>query len=505
MRHLIVCCDGTWNTQDQRHDGVLVPTNVVRLHHALADTDAAGNPQLKYYHPGVGSDGNWFEKLAGGGIGLGLTKNVMSGYRWLAANYRSGDKISLFGFSRGAYTARSLAGLVTSRGLLDLSGLRDDDEIWRRVEAAEGAYRKKLPRSRWATGWKFHAKVSIHFIGVWDTVGALGIPNDLALLELLDMFSDFEFHDTDISDAIENARHAVAIDEIRAPFAPTLWTGGANRATVKQVWFPGVHSDIGGGYREIGLSNGALKWMIDEAGAPDIGLAFKPGVVAQIEPDSQAVMHDSFQGAMKALKSRPRSLPQLVRSNAKIVHESVFQRQADPPIAAGSYRETVKLEVGQKQVLSVYAGEPWNDTRLYLVKGRRYRFTARGAWLDRSVVCGPGGANDGNFQLGELAYLAGSLLGMLEGPLRQLTGNDEVDIKFTRREEDLPWFSLVGAIANGRVIKGGKKIPHEKIGIGKGCEYVPKRSGYLHCFANDAWGFYGNNKGSVTLTVACLG
>lgn len=510
MRHLVVCCDGTWNTPDQRDDGVLVPTNVVRLHHALADVDDAGNPQLEYYHPGVGADGNWWEKLAGGGFGLGLTKNIMSAYRWLGAHYRHGDKISLFGFSRGAYTVRSLAGLITSRGLLDLSGLRNDDEVWRRVEAAEDAYRRQLPRNRWARGWKFHGsppghQLTIHFLGVWDTVGALGIPNDLAILNLIDRFSHFEFHDTDISPAIENARHAVAIDEKRAPFSPTLWTGGSRRSTVKQVWFPGVHCDVGGGYRETGLSDGALRWMIDEASDPAVGLGFQKAMVAQIDPVYGDVMHDSFRGAMKVLKSRPRSMPLLTRRNAKVVHESVFQRQADPPIVEGSYREPIELAIGARHTLSVYAGEPWNDTGIYLVKGRRYLFTARGQWLDRNVTCGPAGADDGKFQMGELAYLAGSALGALEDLWHKATGNEEADFKFTRREEDLPWFSLVGAIANGSVVRGGRKVAHETIPIGERCEYVPKRSGYLHCFANDAWGFYGNNKGSVALTVECQG
>jgi hypothetical protein len=509
MRNLIVCCDGTWNTPDQRHDGVPIPTNVVRLYHALADHDAAGNPQVAYYHPGVGSEGSWWDKVAGGGIGLGLTKNIMSAYRWLGAHYRAGDRICLFGFSRGAYTVRSLAGLITSCGLLDLARL-SDDEVWKRVEKAEDAYRDKTRRDRWAKNWKFHGtaprfEIPIHFIGVWDTVGALGIPNDLAILNLLDRFGRYEFHDTAISDRILNARHAVAVDEKRAPFTPTLWTGGARRATVKQVWFPGVHCDVGGGYRETGLSDGALRWMIDEASDPAIGIAFKPKMVAQVKPDFQDVLHDSFQGPMKALKSRPRSLPLLTRRSSSVVHDSVFQRQEDPPIVEGRYRETTLLSPGDARHVTVYAGDPWNATNLYLVKGKRYRFTAKGQWLDRNIACGPGGADDGKFHVGELAHLAGSLLGTAEGLWRKVTGNFEADLKFTRRREEFDWFQLVGAIGNGALDNRGRMQTHEAIGIGDGCTYSPKQSGYLYCYANDAWGFYDNNKGSVDLLVECLG
>lgn len=505
MRHLIVCCDGTWNTSDQRQDGIPNPTNVVRLHHALADEDADGNPQLKYYHPGVGSEGTWWEKAAGGGFGLGLTHNIMSAYRWLGGQYEEGDRISLFGFSRGAYTVRSLAGIIVGHGLLNLRGLKEP-EVWKRVAAAEQAYRDQKSNRNWAKGWAFHgtgapAQVQIHFLGVWDTVGALGIPNSLGILDLLDRFSNFEFHDTSIGPNVLNARHAVALDEKRTPFSPTLWTTGAQRSTVKQIWFPGVHCDVGGGYRETGLSDGALAWMMDEAAAPEIGLAFKPKMRVQVKPDHQGVLHDSFTGAMKALRSRPRSAPLLLPRNRRFLHESTLNRIIDPPITEGSYRPTYLLEVGQERSLSVYAGDPWNATGLWLEKGATYVFRATGEWMDRNIKCGPGGMDDGKFHLGELAQMAGTVLGKLEGAFRWLAGNDEADFKFTRRDEDIDWFRLVGAVANGKVLKGGRILPHEKIDIGEGCEYRIKASGYLYCYPNDAWGFYENNKGSVRLTI----
>ncbi|MBE9479759.1 MAG: DUF2235 domain-containing protein, partial [Chloroflexi bacterium] len=108
MRNLIVCCDGTWNTPDQKHNGVPVPTNVVRLYNAVVDMNPKKKIlQLKYYHPGVGTDGNWWQKVAGGTMAVGLSKNIMSAYKWLGVNYVPQDRIFLFGFSRGAYTVRS--------------------------------------------------------------------------------------------------------------------------------------------------------------------------------------------------------------------------------------------------------------------------------------------------------------------------------------------------------------------------------------------------------------
>jgi len=504
MRNLVICCDGTWNTPDQEHDGVATPTNVYRLSNAVESTAPDGTRQLCYYHPGVGSEGNWWQKMAGGGFGLGLTCSIMSAYKWLGTNYKAGDRIYLFGFSRGAYTVRSLAGMISKCGLVNLSD-KNPKAAWERVEKATDAYRKGHKRSRWAKGLPFHGtgnpkKVQVHFVGVWDTVGALGIPNDLAILNLLDEFTNLSFHDTQISDDILNARHAVAIDERRLPFSPTLWTGpGAKRSTVKQVWFAGVHSDVGGGYREIGLSNTALHWMMNEAGA--LGLAFHAGMAAQVTPDPGDVLHESFQGAVKGLKSRPRSIPDLSRTAAH-VHASVRTRQDDPPIAQGRYRQTRVLEKGESLEVDVFAAEPWNATGLYLRRGHRYRFSAIGEWLDWHDRSTPDGLDDGKFQIGDLARKFGSGLGLVERAWKHITGNDEADIKFTRRHEKIGWFRLVGAIANGRVKGGGEVVEHESFAIGTGpVSMKVSRPGYLYAYANDAWHMYGNNRGSVRMLV----
>ena len=508
MRNLIVCCDGTWNTPDQKHDGVPTPTNVVRLFNSVAGKDGKGRPQVKYYHPGVGTEGNWWDKIAGGAAGVGLSKNVMSAYKWLAVHYQPGDRIFMFGFSRGAYTVRAAAGMMGRCGLLMLADL-SDDEVWKRVDKAyKQGYRGRQPRKKWAGKWEFHGtgspkSVGIHFLGVWDTVGALGIPNDMAILNLLDNTKAYAFFDTTLGDGVVNARHAVALDEMRASFAPTLWDVKAGRKGLKQIWFPGVHSDVGGGYPETGLSDGALEWMMDEARA--CGLAFHKGMSGQVKPDSLGTLHDSRSGLFELMRSLPRSVPLIAKSNTgKLLHRSVMERHDNPPITQGPYRPTRVLDTGESVEIPIFAAQPWNETGLYLEAGAKYRFEASGQWLDRSIPCSPEGPEKGDFRVGEIVHLAGKAWGKLEKMWKKLTKNEEADFRGSRRLEDYEWFYLVGSIANGGPPPNSGKSTtgtHEQFGIGKEHEKQIKNPGYLYCFANDAWGFYGNNRGSVTLRV----
>ena len=505
MRNLIVCADGTWNTPDQEDNGILAPTNVYKFYNCLAAEDADGNPQLKYYHPGVGTDGGLFEKALGGGAGKGLSRNIMSGYQWLARKYQEGDRIFLFGFSRGAYTVRSLGGFIARCGLLDLGG-QTSAEGWQRVETAyEKGYRNRKNRSSWSAGWSFHkgkaadSHVDIHFIGVWDTVGALGIPDNMALLNFLDDRDDHVFHDVKLSAKTRHARHAVAIDEIRASFQPTLWDEKNTKTYVKQVWFTGVHADVGGGYAADGLADITLAWMTDEAASK--GLAFYPQTLAQIQPDTWGIIHNSCQGLFGLLPSTPRNIPKLIKSNSS-VHASVSERKSMPSIRQGPYRQHVSLRKNESRTLSIYADQPWNTTNLYLEQGETYLFEASGEWLDASISCGPGGTNDGQFKVGELVHIAGTVLGKFEKLLKKLGNNADANVNGTRRYEDFPWFSLLGTISDGGSVTKDKTFTaHTTYLIGEQATLKVKRAGYLYCFANDAWNFYGNNKGSMTLTV----
>lgn len=514
-----------------------MPTNVVRLYHAVDDWKDEEVNQLKYYHPGVGTEGGKLKKMLGGGLGLGLNQNIQSAYYWLADNYQPGDQIFLFGFSRGAYTVRSLGGMICGLGLLNLTGV-EAERKWMRVKTLfKDGYRKGRPIQEWGRAWSFHSGdprvkqvggdqtdgcngVGIHFIGVWDTVGAVGIPDDVAILNLLDDEAA-GFHDTKLSDSVKYACHALALDEQRASFSPTLWTGVEGRENVKQVWFPGAHSDVGGGYVQHGLSDCALEWMLQEA--KDAGLKLDDQIIAQVSPNFKDVAHDSAKGAFALLPTQPRNIPgfpdsKTARAALKpdaddetkeaakpdpALHPSAHDRFMDPPIAQAVYHPTRVLKVGEKQQVDIFAIQPWNRTGIYLEKGARYKLTASGQWMDKSIKSAADGTTEDGLHFGEVIRSAGTAWGMVETLFKKATGNEDADFKFTRREEGMPWFCLVGAVANaGNPEEDGTPDRHQIFKIGNGVDdFGPTESGYLYGFANDAWNFYSNNRGSVKLVV----
>jgi uncharacterized protein (DUF2235 family) len=509
MANVIVCCDGTWNTAEDRDGGVPCPTNVVKINNAIADVDGAGARQPKYYHPGVGTDGTLLAKLKGGALGDGLEKNIKSAYKWLAQNYHPGDAIFIFGFSRGAYTARYVAGMISGYGLADfVSQTVDDDVMWRLLDRVFDAARDDADPLTLAgenffntpAGASPRETTPVHFLGVWDTVGALGVPSDIAFLSLLDNWRSFQFKDTVLSRNVRHARHAVAMDEQRESFTPTLWANAKDHPDAKQIWFAGVHSDVGGGYAQTGLSDIALEWMMDEAEKQ--GLAFRAGIRQQLAPDPKGTLHESCTGVFSALRTLPRAAPR-VAPGAPALHASVLERYADPPIAQTPFWPTLDLGPGGSTAVDIYAAKRWNRTGLWLEKGAAYQFIATGQWIDDKIKTDPSGATDGAFQFGRIAQKAASWLGEAEQLYKDATGDKQADFWWTKRIEEYEWFALVGVIANGRgTDEKGDPAPHETFLIGNGLpSYVPQESGYLYCFANDAWATYANNNGSVRLTV----
>lgn len=502
MKRLVICCDGTWNRPDQHNGGVTAPTNVVRLHNCVAAQDGAGVGQRRYYHPGIGTDPvGAVRRLIAGATGIGLDRNIKSAYRELSDHYQPGDEIFLFGFSRGAFTVRSLAGMVWHCGLLDTAGLTDA-QAWQRVDRAfDDGYRQR--RRHWADGlgWAFHRSdrddgaIPIRFIGVWDTVGALGVPEDLAFFGLLTGPADHAFHNTGLGGHIQTARHALALDEKRASFLPTLWTGVDAGRDVVQMWFCGCHADVGGGYRESGLADIALHWMIGEAAGA--GLAFDPAMVARVDATQfDAPLHDSATGGFSWLAAMPRATPDLNRAIG--LHPAVGLRRRVPPVTQAPYRPAGTLG----EPVAIYADQSWNDTGLYLEAGTTYTLTADGEWLDDAVPCGPDGPTGPVWRLGRLAQGLSSLAGKVEERYKAWRGKPRLNVPFTKRHEQWPWFCLVGAIASGGVDQAGVLLPHETFRIGAGPVTVtPRASGYLYAYANDAWGMYGNNRGRVRLTV----
>jgi len=294
MKRLAIFCDGTWNKADQEHGKVPCPTNVVKLAVRVAKRD--GNiPQVTFYDQGVGS-GNLLDKWSGGAFGHGLEDNIYDAYRFLVLNYEPGDELYFFGFSRGAYTARSLAGMVRKCGILDRSKAhtyRDAIALYMNEQNPDDDGPRKFRSQCCIAGGD---RIPIRMIGVWDTVGARGIP--VRGLRWITR-RKYRFHDVVLSSTVDHAYQALAIDERRAPFQPALWDAPSRVGQhVEQVWFCGVHSDVGGGYpqNEWGLSDLALEWMRDKARNTGLAIDDKADAAFATSGNATGVMHNSKTG-----------------------------------------------------------------------------------------------------------------------------------------------------------------------------------------------------------------
>lgn len=283
-KRLVVCFDGTWNAADTGG----AETNVARIARAIhANVDTGGVLQCVLYLRGVGTSGLAATDILQGATGEGIDENIRSGYMFLAQNYLPGDEIFVFGFSRGAFTARSLAGFIGACGLLKRQRLGDLGLAWK-------YYRGPAPRSPAdfvaKTQSDTQLDVRIRFLGVWDTVGALGVP--AGILSAINA-ADYGFHDTGPSAVVQHGCHALSIDEHRDEFVPTLWTGQAPPGvTIEQVWFAGVHADVGGGYVTRALADIPLVWMAQKAEADGLALDWTC-LPARDKLDPLGPQHDS--------------------------------------------------------------------------------------------------------------------------------------------------------------------------------------------------------------------
>ncbi len=390
-KSLVLCFDGTWNSLKSN-------TNVSRLYSEIADASSGCTSQQKFYDEGVGT--HWNDRIRGGAFGEGLDRNIRLGYAWLATTcqfegdphlpasvgaarlampppdpadpprkgngdlvgtpphssgreFLTGSDIYLLGFSRGAFTARSLGGLIAYLGIpaIDPSDAATKDgaladhpsitQAWKLYEARPIAKDRRAVKdgnadaSTLARVQAHDAEVDayralattrypvrLHFVGVWDTVGALGIPN----ASWWPKSSRYEFHDTCLSEAIRHAFHAMAIDEHRLEYTATLWKQAAKTTeTVRQRWFPGAHADVGGGYEDDLLQAAPLLWLA--ARASDCGLEFvddrkvsgdgkssmstraTPAAFELIGTEYMSPVHDSYAeflgGAYKIIQALP--------------------------------------------------------------------------------------------------------------------------------------------------------------------------------------------------------
>jgi uncharacterized protein (DUF2235 family) len=292
VKRIALFLDGTWNNVNDN-------TNVWRMK-SLCTKSAE---QIVYYSAGVGTQSG--EKLSGGMFGVGINDEITDAYEWLVENYEDNAQVFIFGFSRGAFTARSLAGFISKCGLLKPGSPVSLTQMFERYRKGTATSVLKLENTA-DTGlsqedqWikKYSRPIPIWFQGVWDTVGALGVP--LPLVPNVSR-SDFAFLETDLRINDTHAYHALAIDEHRPAFAPTLWvkTTPKEGATfpprdlfhVEQRWFVGAHANVGGGYENDILAQVPLLWLMKKA--EDHGLLFNNEVV--LDGDENACpIHDSL-------------------------------------------------------------------------------------------------------------------------------------------------------------------------------------------------------------------
>lgn len=513
-KNIVVCCDGTGNEYGENN------SNVIKLYQAL---QRVPEQRVAYYHPGVGTMGaknaltalgKTWTKFRGLAFGYGLSENIADAYECLMHSYEPGDRLYIFGFSRGAYTARALCGMLQMFGLLTpgneglipyairLFKSSDQDWLARMVRLMKG----KPNKFKTAAGFKktFCQECRPHFVGVWDTVSSVGWILDPIGLKPGRLPYTFVLGD------VEVIRHAVSIDERRAFFRTNLVHEEPGR-DIKQVWFAGVHSDVGGSYPEgeSGLSKISLRWMLQEAG--QAGLLLDNAVVnkllggepAYAKPLPNAMQHNSltfgwwlgefwpkwtkhrvsppgeepprFRGWPRLNLFRRRFMP-----DGAYLHESVLERKRlvtayDPSNLPKNFNVErdpaptpypVRLSPGQKMTVGVHAINKWNDTTLEVFLGETYLFEASGRWYDAGDPCGPAG------------YPSPNLFFRL--------------VQWMRRVPKANWFALIGTV--------GQKASNPFV-IGDQAQVTISENGVLHCFANDLPFMYRNNSGWVKLTV----
>jgi uncharacterized protein (DUF2235 family) len=328
MKRIVICADGTWNIRDQidKRDGRRHPTNVTKVARGVLPSSADGVSQIVYYHEGVGT-GQGLDRYTGGAFGRGIEANVREIYRFLVYNYEPGDRLFFFGFSRGAFTVRTLAGFMARVGLV---GKGDDYYVPELYSCYENQKGPGTPE--WA---RAHRNIRnprpcppILFVGVWDTVGALGAPG---LLGQLLHRGKYKYHDVGLGPHIGNAYHALAIDERRKAFAPNLWTRPPGwNGRLEQAWFAGVHTNVGGGYSPDGLANEALHWMVEKAESH--GLEFDAGYLSHFLPCFNSELRNSMTLLYRAMGRFVRVLGKH-RADGETVHQSALDRMAHVPCA----------------------------------------------------------------------------------------------------------------------------------------------------------------------------
>lgn len=510
-KNIVVCADGTWNRPTAKTNvwqmfealpGILHNVTGTREigHFMYKDATTPTDGQIAFYLQGVGTRFSRSSPTSGA-VGAGLHDKVLDGYLLISRFYQPGDSIYLFGFSRGAFTARSLAGFIAKAGLMPADEAkkhncrsRANDIWWDFKNKAFNGPRSEAPDAG--------EKQPIKLIGVWDTVGALGVPffNGVSIVDAAEK-QLFDFADNALSPRVANGRHAVSVDEKRRDFEPTLWDA---RGGIEERWFAGVHSDVGGGYPSRKLADITLEWMLSEA----INLNLKVADYPSLSPDPKADRHESCSGFWN-LRCQERVVPPTALLDPSVITRlqqrddyrphPLFQHPqcfhfftGTPPKENICTKDPVApfrpLDPGKTMKVAVSAERWWNGTGVSVKAGERYRIAAEGTWHDDDVWCNAAG------WVG-LPWLV-----------------------WTRRVRGSNWFHLCAAISSrselelkaASFFKGlFWEVPQEDAAseiepVGCVGDFLVKRDGCLYLFANDAPPAYGNNTGCIEATITRL-
>ncbi len=346
-KNIVICSDGTGNSAVKDRG-----TNVFRIFESI---DLNGHrlnpkldPQVPIYDDGVGTEDFRPLKIFAGVTGWGLSRNVKQIYKELCRIYDPGDRIFLFGFSRGAFTVRTLAGFILKCGIIDAqkqpTAKAFDGCVNRAYKAYRGCYRTVLMRllrgeatdtatEEFKVRFCYGQQTRIHFIGVWDTVDAVGLPFHVSDL-INALIYRFKFPNQRLSEQVDHAYHALAVDDDRHSFHPLLWDQRASNPgrlqKIEQVWFAGAHANVGGGYPKQGLSLTAMHWLMTKA--QNAGLRFIPDEYKYYRDHANVddKLYDPRAGVGVFYRWKPRDIAQLCRENGvtPAIHLSVMERIA---------------------------------------------------------------------------------------------------------------------------------------------------------------------------------
>lgn len=542
-RRIVILCDGTGNRPPDAADPAA--SNIWKMRQVLVEDET----QTIWYDPGVGtgtsrvarflaaierwskgiglSQVSWLTALGGrlrmtleGMTGTGIGENILEGYQEIVRQYRPGDRIHIFGFSRGAYTARCIAGVIARCGMLKAGYLRYAPAVVDLYRARRGLQERVAIHPEFlhllpdpehpGEATLRHAHVPIEMLGVFDTVAALGAP-------LWGWWFTLRgFRNLPLStNPVPNCRHvyhALAMDERRATFFPTLFwrppgTARGWNEVLLQLWFRGAHADVGGGYPETGISDITLGWMLGHAQAH--GLALKPGALAALQPDPLARLHDetSRQPSWLLMGTWPRWArldPGAPSGNSGIgVHESVFARSARVAAVAGRL-DIHDLGPGEAVDFVTEAHRQWDRTGL-VIRGREapdawYRLTwLGGVWRDKDgAPCGPAGEVAAEKRVDLRRFwrwrrrmpavpwmtLCATVAGPQRWRLRELPLFVALRYLFYRDPERLRW--QVAPIGGSLAAPGATLLLRSE-----------RPDGMLYLFANDLWQTVGNNSGAL--------